>query len=357
MIITMLHILLLILKFIGILLGALLGLVLVLVGLALFVPVRYQLDASRTEGEGNPPIEVRVKLTWLLHFINVKICYPAEVYLRARILFFTIFRMPPKTPKDSKASKDSKPSKDSRASKAEKAEQKKKESIEKESRAGTGIGTETVIDDDKNAEEPQGTVGSQKATRNDTEESTVSDTDTDNPAEEAPVQTETEPEEKESGEPLKEKLIKIWKFFQNIWYTIRGIYDRIKDILENIEYYWGVLQGDTFKKAYSLCKDELASILAYIRPRKFRADIVVGTDDPATTGQILSYYGILYPLLGNHVTVTGDFERKRIEGTVYMKGRVRLFTLLKAVIRIYFSKDIKKLLKLFKKEDNRNGRE
>ncbi|MCM1144100.1 MAG: DUF2953 domain-containing protein [Blautia sp.] len=333
MIITMLHILLLILKFIGILLGALLGLVLVLVGLALFVPVRYQLDASRTEGEGNPPIEVRVKLTWLLHFINVKICYPAEIYLRARILFFTIFRMPPK---DSEASKDAKPSKDSKASEAEKAEQKKKESIEKESRAGD-------------------TAESQKPTGNDTGESAVSDTD--NPAEEAPNRAETEPENKKPRQSLKEKLIKIWKFFQNIWYTIRGIYDRIKDILENIEYYWGVLQGDTFKKAYSLCKDELASILAYIRPRKFRADIVVGTDDPATTGQILSYYGILYPLLGEHVTVTGDFERKRIEGTVYMKGKVRLFTLLKAAIRIYFSKDIKKLLKLFKKEDNRNGRE
>ena len=33
------------------------------------------------------------------------------------------------------------------------------------------------------------------------------------------------------------------------------------------------------------------------RPRKFQADLTVGMDDPAATGKILSYYGMLYPLI------------------------------------------------------------
>ena len=78
---------------------------------------------------------------------------------------------------------------------------------------------------------------------------------------------------------------------------------------------------------------------------------IIGMDDPAATGKILSYYGILYPFIGGHVNIVPDFDRKRIEGSVLIKGKVRLFTFIKAALRIYFSKDIRKLLSLFKKED------
>jgi len=97
--------------------------------------------------------------------------------------------------------------------------------------------------------------------------------------------------------------------------------------------------------------DELFSIFSYIRPRKFQADLTIGMDDPAAMGKILSYYGMLYPLIGSCVNVIPDFERKRMEGTVFIKGKIRLFNFIKAALRIYFNKDIRKLLKLFKKED------
>ncbi|MDE5932008.1 MAG: DUF2953 domain-containing protein, partial [Lachnospiraceae bacterium] len=118
-----------------------------------------------------------------------------------------------------------------------------------------------------------------------------------------------------------------------------------------IEYYMGILQSETFKQVFSLCKGELFSIFSYVRPRKFQADLTIGMDDPAATGKILSYYGMLYPFLGGHVTIVPDFEKKRIEGTVLIKGKMKLFTFMKAALRIYFNKDIRKLLKLFKKED------
>ena len=125
----------------------------------------------------------------------------------------------------------------------------------------------------------------------------------------------------------------------------------MKTIWENIEYYMDVIRSDTFQKAFSLCREELYSIFSYIRPRKFQADLIIGMDDPAATGKILSYYGILYPFIGGHVNIVPDFDRKRIEGSVLIKGKVRLFTFIKAALRIYFSKDIRKLLSLFKKED------
>ena len=112
-----------------------------------------------------------------------------------------------------------------------------------------------------------------------------------------------------------------------------------------------VLQSETFRKSFSLCKEELISIFSGIRPRKFQADLIIGMDDPAATAKILSYYGMLYPFIGGNVNVTPDFDEKRIEGFVKLKGKITLFTFIRAAVHIYYSKDIRKLLKLFKKED------
>lgn len=90
----MLHILLLILKIIGIVLGALLGIILLGIVLVLFVPVRYRAEVMRTESGDSPPVVVRAKAGWLLHIVNIRVDYPADVWLRVRILFFTIFKMP-----------------------------------------------------------------------------------------------------------------------------------------------------------------------------------------------------------------------------------------------------------------------
>ena len=59
---------------------------------------------------------------------------------------------------------------------------------------------------------------------------------------------------------------------------------------------------------------------------------------------------MLYPLMGQNVRVLGDFERAHIEGYVYMKGRIHAFPFLCAAAKVYWNKDIRTLMKLFKKE-------
>lgn len=99
----MLHILLLILKIIGIVLLSILGILLLGIICALFVPVRYRIEAVRQEGEGQPPAAVRVKVTWLLHLINFLFCFDGAFFVRARIFLFTVFRMPKKEKRHKKA--------------------------------------------------------------------------------------------------------------------------------------------------------------------------------------------------------------------------------------------------------------
>ena len=78
--------------------------------------------------------------------------------------------------------------------------------------------------------------------------------------------------------------------------------------------------------------------------------MLIGTGDPAGTGQVFAVYGILYPFLGSQIVVTPDFERKVIAGEIQVKGKAAVFHLLKAAWIIYFNKDLRHILKMFKRE-------
>ena len=324
----MLHIILLILKIIGIVLLSVIGILLLAIACVLFVPVRYRIRLTREEGEDKPPVMAYVKVTWLLHFVNILIQYPSKVIVRARVFVFTLFRLPKK---DKKSEKEN-------HSEQTASEKKKKSTLS------------TV-----------------------TEEHKPSDKDG-----EGSVQEETEHKEsdeseepEESGEPgeleekkslfakirniltkIKQIFEKIKAFFENIQYTIRKFCDKIKAVLDNIQYYHEVLDSDPFRQSLASCKRELSWLLKKMKPNKFEADFIVGMEDPATTGEILAVYGILYPLIGQHVRVVGDFdcEKTHIEGQLHIRGRMSVITFLRVAGRIYFNKDIKKLIKLLKKE-------
>lgn len=343
----MVHILLLILKIIGIILGILLAILLIGICLALFVPVRYQVEARRTEEEGAPPIEVKGSVTWLLHFVNIHFRYPADIYLRARLMLFTVFRLPPKQKNGGRKNSES----SKKGGKRQSGERNKKNEENRKDGGSQSDGEEEM------RRREDGREKEAQSSRKAEEESVLRGGDMPEQEEAGKTMASEEEVTAENSQKLSitEKIRAVFrqiqKIFQNIWYTLTGICDKIKMIWENIEYYMGVLKSETFQKAFLLCKEELFSILSYIRPRKFQADLAIGMDDPAATGKILSYYGMLYPFIGGHVNIVPDFERKRIEGAVLIKGKIRMFTFIKAAVRLYFSKDIRKLLRLFKKED------
>ncbi|MCM1425004.1 MAG: DUF2953 domain-containing protein [Eubacterium sp.] len=330
----MLHIVLLILKIIGIIIGVLLGLILLGICLALFVPIRYRIDAKRVEGEENPPVEVSAKITWLLHIINIRAGYSTQLWARVRIFILTVFRLPKKE----------------KAHKKTKKHRTRKTDAPCENVKGQESDTRTE------AAQEQKTAASRESGD---EQSTGAPQETGAKRETGGGQTadaaESEMPQKPPKISMKARIsgwiAKICGIFQNIWYTIKGICDKIKKIRENIEYYCNVLQSETFKQSYSVCKEELIHIFSYIKPRKFQADLVIGTGAPASTADILAYYGMLYPLIGGNVNITPDFDEKRAEGDIHIKGKIKLFTFIRAAVRIYFNKDIRKLLKLFKKED------
>lgn len=353
----MLHILLFILKIIGIVLLVILGTLLFGIVCALFVPVRYRIEAVRKEGDGEPPVAVRVKVTWLLHLINLLIRFNGEIFVRARILFFTVFRMPKKQGHHRKAEKERKSRKERSRERSEKP--KPRESGEESTQQPETAG-ETVREDDtlrKSCEDESKTSRTQKdAVSQERFENAAEITQTpeDDEYREKPADTQKKPGllDKLCALPniLRTLFEKIRGLFENIQYTINSFCDKIRSISDTIEHYREILEGEPFKRSFALCRGELLAIFKSLHPRKFEASFIVGMDDPAVTGEILAVCGMLYPLIGGHVDVRGDFENKRLEGQLLIVGKLRAFTFLRTAVRIYFNKDIRKLYRLLKKE-------
>lgn len=300
----MLSVLLMILKVLGVILLILLGTILLLILLVLFVPVRYQIMLHRKVGE-EAPVTAKVKATWLLHALNAAFSYPEAAFLRVRIFCFTIFRSdkPKKTIQ-----------KDNTKKETVKKKNVKKDTVQKE-----------VIQEE-----------TAKTVRKDEEA--------------APKKQEEEPKKGRKVNKLYEFFKKLWSVFKNIKYTIIKICDKIKHIVKNIQYYLKIVQSDTFHRAWEVCSGQVFSLLKSIFPRRIRGNLLVGTGDPASTGQILAIYGILYPLLGNHIDIVPDFEQQIIEGDLLIKGKITVFKALKTAWIVYFNKDLRRLIKLFKRE-------
>ena len=87
----------------------------------------------------------------------------------------------------------------------------------------------------------------------------------------------------------------------------------------------------------------IGKLLKHILPRKLKANIIYGTGDPCSTGQILGALSILYSMYGDRVTIIPDFENQRFEGNAMARGRIRLVTILIIVIKLILDKRFRQL--------------
>lgn len=319
----MISILLTVLKIIGIIFLVLLGVLLMAVLLVLFVPVRYNLHAHRDLQE-EAALVAKVKVTWLLHLISVCFFYPDAAYVRAKILGITIYR----SDQEKKNRKKEKSGKEKDAQKKESAKSqealKKEENSEKKENSGQK--------ESCGKEENRGKKEDSGQKENSGQEKVIG-----------------QQEEKERPS-IKQFFMKLIQGLKNIKYTIRQICDKIKHIVRNIRYYLDVIQSETFQRAFLLCRKQVLSLLKSVLPKKIKGKLLIGTGDPASTGQVLAIYGMLYPLIGDNIVITPDFEQQIIEGELLIKGRITAGKLLKVAFVVFFNKDIRRVIKLLKRE-------
>lgn len=317
----MIHIILMILKILGLILLSLLGLIILLLLLILFVPIQY-----RVKGEKQKEIKAKATVSWLFHILHISVCYEDEVVVRVRIFGIVIRKI-----QSGGAKKTVKPKK--KKEKKSKEKQKKQEKIK------------DIKPDSENE--------SSNETFDTAEENAVEDKE-ESEMEDVPVE-ESASEEKEKISffgKIRIILKKIVDIIRNIKFTIRNVCDKIKEIFGKIGHYLDLIRSDTSKALLSKVKTELGKLFKHILPSKVDADITFGMADPATTGKILGYASMLYPLYAGHIRLNPDFENKIIEGKAVVKGHVTVFVLLRIAIRLYFSKEWKAFRRMLKEESN-----
>lgn len=329
----LIHIILGLLKIIGILLLLLLSLLLFVLLSVLFVPVRYQAYGYRDSEVSKGTVRV----SWLARLISCKASYDSqEKKTKWSVKIFGISIQ--------KVMAWKKKRKETKTKELQQIEEnRKKESPAKE--------TETVLKSkeiqEKIEQEPnQDIVKSEQK---------VKKAKKIEPKSEKVERIEAEADKKENEEKLSpialflKKLRKILEIpkkmlqkLKKIRITVRGICDKISEIRT-------FLESEVFLNAKTLLFGEVKKLGIHILPRKVQGEIAFGFDDPSFTGRVLAVAGLCYPLYGNSIKITPYFDRKILEGEIKLKGRIRGIVLLKSALKVGFNHEIREIWKNFKR--------
>lgn len=326
----MLDIILKILSVLGILLLALLAFALLALLLMLFLPVTYRIRGRKEavlppeDGEaGAVPkaggLELIAGMNWLFGFFRVRCAWPDPGVLTVKILWFCLLKM--KLPPDGTKVK-------------EKPGGRKKE-------GGKPPGDEKESEIKKQGEQTERPKGGGEIKEQD---GGLRET-------EAQGQSEGE-KEPQNGQESDEtqRNAGFFKKFQKIKYTMRRVYDKIKEVWQNISYYTELLQKKATRQVFGHVKLRVFKILKNIRPRHIRADILFGTGAPDTTGCLYGAYAMFYPVLGDRCLVTPDFERKVFEGRFDVSGHITVVVLLVNIVKLALDKRLRLFIRKMKKE-------
>ena len=148
---------------------------------------------------------------------------------------------------------------------------------------------------------------------------------------------------------------KIKQIIEKVKCTIRSICDRIKNIKAEYDFYKGLWDKPQGQAAVKHVFRELWYLLKKIKPKKIEGDVVLGTGDPASTGQAIGAVAALYGFLPEKLQITPDFEEKRYEGTLHVKGKLRLIHVVIIAIRLIIDKNVRYIIKKIMTREGANN--
>ena len=307
------HVILLILKVLGITLLILLGIVLLLVLLLLLAPFHYTIDA-----EYYGDVKAVGRIQWLCFVLDLKGVYGNNKFLYYLKSFGFMISTNDEEDKHYRAISDEEVESDKSSDKAKPSEAEK-------------VPVKVVEDEFETYEQEQ----EQK--------------------------TKSEPQKKsifmriyegiESGlewvvtipmrvhDKISELMARILDFFANLAENMNKVIKKRDMILQKITGVRSLLEKPYTKKVLKDGKVLLKKMWKHVRPRKLQGSIHFGLEDPATTGQLLGVVGMLYPVYRNHFVIAPDFEQQIFEGKIYAKGRVQIGRMTFLLLRFMLTRD------------------
>ena len=372
-----LHILLLILKIIGIILLVLLGLLLLILCTILFVPLRYRIAAVRNPDEFTADAAV----TWLLRLIRLSVSYrDGTVLVTLKAAFLTLKTVEKKIKKSSKNSGRTRSSADQRTDSpaadhmpAEKEDNKEKQRIRES--ADNHKDPSSVSDENSKAAEetPSADVSGKPSAAAEHKEKLIQSKER-----KEQKQPERPEKEKDSGEGNKGekkektgiiKVItgKVSALIEKICTVPEKIADLMIKVIETVES--GADKADSLeekiesleKKAEPFLSNEakgtvrvlirqVKKMLRHYRIRRVKGFLRYGFERPDLTAMT---GGLLYQILpagADHFTIDPHWNEKIFETDVTASGHVRLCHVAAAAIVLAVRRDTWRLIKKIRKK-------
>lgn len=130
-----------------------------------------------------------------------------------------------------------------------------------------------------------------------------------------------------------------------------NILDTCKNYIERLRF---VLNYPNKKEIFDYTMACLKKLLTALKPKKLDVRAEIGFDDPAMTGYIIGLMYAIKPISFIKIDIIGDFEKAVMKFTVSAKGKVKLWSLLYPLVRYALKKPIWEIIKnlLNRKEED-----
>ena len=312
----------LILKIIGIILLILLLIILAVLAVILFVPIKYELTASKYD-----KVLAVAKASWLFKLLRVYVDYDQAregeaLHIRAKAAFLTLYQSPPvKKAPDSREKQET--SKEAAASPAPEGAAKKPPAEETAAKA-----EETAAKTEE--KEPQAAQQeSQKAPPKAAEAEPQTQVTVSHPPEEKKKEAKEGSKKKACmPDPDKESLS-----------------DKLEKLRDKKEKIMALIEDEQNQVWLHKTLFRLRQLLIYLMPDIRKLYLHFGFKDPSLTGRLLGGLSTMYGLFRDRMTLEPEFEKEILEGEVMIGGSIRVIRLLIYVLPCILNPKFFRLIK------------
>lgn len=312
----MLHIILAILKLIGLVLLSVLGLLLLIVLLVLFVPIRYA-----AEGERYEELWAKSRISWLLRIFSLQLSYEHQ-RLTVKLRLFGIPIWDLLEPKK----------------KVKKQVKRTLRRVKKDA----GAAAHRVEEQEALKDTQEQTSAEAKGTRQETEQAAFSQAKP-HTVSQRPASASA----KKSARGRRSPYARLKNWLRSVRQFFRGLFSAFRSFFRKLKYWREFLKEEDTRMALSLCKEQLGILWRHIRPRRLKGNLHFSTGDPAYTGQILGIISMLWSFYPDSLSICPDFESESpfVQGSLSFQGRITMYQLLLIALTLYRDKALRSTLK------------
>lgn len=336
------HFILLLLKGIGWILLAILLVLVLLICIALFVPLRYEVEASGKDKVES--LKAKVRFSFLLHLISGNAQYEDEqLKWNVRIAWKRL-----QSEDETSTSTEFTTTEDSTEEQTA-VERPSEETVPKQSteeQTAVERVSEERVSKPPILEQPAVEKVSEQAVREpiaQMESKTEKEINQKENIEQSTKKStadETSKKKKAKNEtPLSQRLL---KKLEEISGKLRTL-SRKKDLIKSF------LSSEVHQNAFKKVGKELKRLLLRLKPKKIRGRVDFGFEDPYWTGKILAWASIFYPFYAESLEVNPHFDETVIDGQVSVQGKISLCMFVSCGVRLILNKNIRLTIKHAKK--------